>query len=137
MYSKSCPTDSDSTTDQGKGFVIGDRTGGDKNGVIRIEKNTLSDGTANNVCVGLYSKAYGNIDTSANPCAVQYGTFNAAKSYIGVSAEMTHSLVAKHTNSYAQANFHSDSTAYKLEKNSGLWAGKRRHPHPLRVRGSL
>ena len=28
VYSKSCPTDSDSTTDQGKGFVIGDRTGG-------------------------------------------------------------------------------------------------------------
>lgn len=70
VYSKSCPTDSDSTTDQGKGFVIGDRTGKDSTGVIRIEKNTLSDGTNNNVYVALYSKSYGNIDTSANPCAV-------------------------------------------------------------------
>lgn len=122
VYSASCPTDSDSTTDQGKGFVIGDRTGGDKNGVIRIEKNTLSDGTANNVCVGLYSKAYGNIDTSANPCAVQYGTFNAAKSYIGVSAEIVPSLVVKHTNSTMQAAFHSDNGAYALTSGSGgLW----------------
>lgn len=122
VYSKSCPTDSDSTTDQGKGFVIGDRTGGDKNGVIRIEKNTLSDGTANNVCVGLYSKSYGNIDTSANPCAVQYGTFNAAKSYIGVSAEIVPSLVVKHTNSTMQAAFHSDNGAYALTSGSdGLW----------------
>ena len=122
VYSKSCPTDSDSTTDQGKGFVIGDRTGGDKNGVIRIEKNTLSDGTANNVCVGLYSKAYGNIDTSANPCAVQYGTFNAAKSYIGVSAEIVPSLVVKHASSTMQAAFRSDNGAYALTSGSdGLW----------------
>lgn len=122
VYSKSCPTDSDSTTDQGKGFVIGDRTGGDKNGVIRIENNTLSDGTNNNVCVGLYSKSYGNIDTSANPCAVQYGTFNAAKSYIGVSAEIVPSLVVKHTNSTMQAAFHSDNGAYALTSGSdGLW----------------
>lgn len=122
VYSASCPTDRDSTTDQGKGFVIGDRTGGDKNGVIRIEKNTLSDGTANNVCVGLYSKAYGNIDTSANPCAVQYGTFNAAKSYIGVSAEIVPSLVVKHTYPAMQAAFHSDNGAYALTSGSGgLW----------------
>ncbi|HCI68032.1 MAG TPA: hypothetical protein DER17_03215 [Oscillibacter sp.] len=122
VYSKSCPTDSDSTTDQGKGFVIGDRTGGDKNGVIRIENNTLSDGTNNNVCVGLYSKSYGNIDTSANPCAVQYGTFDAAKSYIGVSAEIVPSLVVKHANSTMQAAFHSDNGAYALTSGSGgLW----------------
>ncbi len=122
VYSKSCPTDSDSTTDQGKGFVIGDRTGKDSSGVIRIEKNKLSDGTANNVCVGLYSKSYGNIDTSANPCAVQYGTFNAAKSYIGVSAEIVPSLVVKHTNSTMQAAFHSDNGAYALTSGSGgLW----------------
>ena len=122
VYSKSCPTDSDSTTDQGKGFVIGDRTGGDKNGVIRIENNALSDGTNNNVCVGLYSKSYGNIDTSANPCAVQYGTFNAAKSYIGVSAEIVPSLVVKHTYPAMQAAFHSDNAAYALTSGSGgLW----------------
>lgn len=122
VYSKSCPTDSDSTTDQGKGFVIGDRTGGDKNGVIRIEKNKLSDGTNNNVCVGLYSKSYGNIDTSANPCAVQYGTFNAAKSYIGVSAEIVPSLVVKHASSTMQAAFRSDNGAYALTSGSGgLW----------------
>lgn len=122
VYSKSCPTDRDSTTDQGKGFVIGDRTGKDSSGVIRIEKNKLSDGTNNNVCVGLYSKSYGNIDTSANPCAVQYGTFNAAKSYIGVSAEIVPSLVVKHTNSTMQAAFHSDNGAYALTSGSdGLW----------------
>lgn len=122
VYSKSCPTDSDSTTDQGKGFVIGDRTGKDSSGVIRIEKNKLSDGTANNVCVGLYSKSYGNIDTSANPCAVQYGTFNAAKSYIGVSAEIVPSLVVKHTYPAMQAAFHSDNAAYALTSGSGgLW----------------
>ena len=122
VYSKSCPTDSDSTTDQGKGFVIGDRTGKDSSGVIRIEKNKLSDGTANNVCVGLYSKAYGNIDTSANPCAVQYGTFNAAKSYIGVSAEIVPSLVVKHASSTMQAAFRSDNGAYALTSGSdGLW----------------
>lgn len=122
VYSASCPTDRDSTTDQGKGFVIGDRTGKDSSGVIRIEKNKLSDGTNNNVCVGLYSKSYGNIDTSANPCAVQYGTFNAAKSYIGVSAEIVPSLVVKHTNSTMQAAFHSDNGAYALTSGSdGLW----------------
>ena len=124
VYSKSCPTDRDSTTDQGKGFVIGDRTGGDKNGVIRIENNTLSDGTNNNVCVGLYYKPYdGNTtDTSANPCAVQYGTFNAAKSYIGVSAEIVPSLVVKRASSTMQATFHSDNGAYALTSGSdGLW----------------
>lgn len=122
VYSKSCPTDSDSTTDQGKGFVIGDRTGSDRNGVIRIENNTLSDGTTNNVGVCLYSKSYGNIDTSANPCAVQYGTFDAAKSYIGVSAEIVPSLVVKHPNSTMQAAFRSDNGAYALTSGSdGLW----------------
>lgn len=124
VYSKSCPTDSDSTTDQGKGFVIGDRTGGDKNGVIRIENNTLSDGTNNNVYVGLYFKSYdGNTtDTSANPCAVQYGTFNAAKSYIGISAEIVPSLVVKRASSTMQAAFRSDNGAYALTSGSdGLW----------------
>lgn len=122
VYSASCPTDSDSTTDQGKGFVIGDRTGKNSTGVIRIENNTLSDGTANNVGVCLYSKSYGNIDTSANPCAVQYGTFDAAKSYIGVSAEIVPSLVVKHTYPAMQAAFHSDNGAYALASGSGgLW----------------
>lgn len=122
VYSKSCPTDSDSTTDQGKGFVIGDRTAIDRSGVIRIENNTLSDGTTNNVGVCLYSKSYGNIDTSANPCAVQYGTFDAAKSYIGVSAEIVPSLVVKHTYPAMQAAFHSDNAAYVLTSGSGdLW----------------
>lgn len=124
VYSKSCPKNDDSTTDEGKGFVIGDRTGKDSTGVIRIENNTLSDGTANNVYVGLYYKPYdGNTtDTSANPCAVQYGTFNAAKSYIGVSAEIVPSLVVKHTNSTMQAAFHSDNGAYALTSGSdGLW----------------
>lgn len=124
VYSASCPTDSDSTTDQGKGFVIGDRTGKDSTGVIRIEKNKLSDGTANNVYVGLYYKPYdGNTtDTSANPCAVQYGTFNAAKSYIGVSAEIVPSLVVKHASSTMQAAFRSDNGAYALTSGSdGLW----------------
>lgn len=124
VYSKSCPTDSDSTTDQGKGFVIGDRTGKNSTGVIRIENNTLSDGTANNVYVGLYFKSYdGNTtDTSANPCAVQYGTFNAAKSYIGVSAEIVPSLVVKHASSTMQAAFRSDNGAYALTSGSGgLW----------------
>lgn len=122
VYSASCPTDSDSTTDQGKGFVIGDRTGKNSTGVIRIENNTLSDGTANNVYVALYSESYGNIDTSANPCAVQYGTFNAAKSYIGVSAEIVPSLVVKHASSTMQAAFHSDNGAYALTSGSGgLW----------------
>lgn len=122
VYSKSCPTDSDSTTDQGKGFVIGDRTAIDRSGVIRIENNTLSDGTNNNVYVCLYSKSYGNIDTSANPCAVQYGTFDAAKSCIGVSAEIVPSLVVKHTYPAMQAAFRSDNAAYALTSGSdGLW----------------
>lgn len=122
VYSASCPTDSDSTTDQGKGFVIGDRTGKNSTGVIRIENNTLSDGTANNVGVCLYSKSYGNIDTSANPCAVQCGTFDAARSYIGVSAEIVPSLVVKHTYPAMQAAFHSDNAAYALTSGSGgLW----------------
>ena len=124
VYSKSCPKNDDSTTDEGKGFVIGDRTGKDSTGVIRIENNTLSDGTANNVYVGLYSKSYdGNTtDTSANPCAVQYGTFDAAKSYIGVSAEIVPSLVVKHTNSTMRKAFHSDNAAYALTSGSdGLW----------------
>ena len=122
VYSASCPTDSDSTTDQGKGFVIGDRTGKNSTGVIRIENNTLSDGTANNVGVCLYSKSYGNIDTSANPCAVQYGTFDAAKSCIGVSAEIVPSLVVKHASSTMQAAFRSDNGAYALTSGSGgLW----------------
>lgn len=121
VYNESYPKNNDKSTEVGKGFVIGDYLE-NKHGVIRIEGNKLTDGTVNNVYVCFYSNPYGNTaDTSANPCAMQYGTFDAAKSYIGVSAEVTHSLVAKHTNSYAQANFHSDSTAYKLEKNSGLW----------------
>lgn len=124
VYNASYPTDSDSTTDQGKGFVIGDRTGKDSTGVIRIEKNKLSDGTANNVYVGLYSRSYdGNTtDTSANPCAVQYGTFNAAKSYIGISAEIVPSLVVKRASSTMQAAFRSDNGAYALTSGSdGLW----------------
>lgn len=124
VYSKSCPKSDDSTTDEGKGFVIGDRTGKDSTGVIRIEKNKLSDGTANNVYVGLYSRSYdGNTtDTSANPCAVQYGTFDAAKSYIGISAEIVPSLVVKHASSTMQAAFHSDNGAYALTSGSGgLW----------------
>lgn len=124
VYSKSCPKSDDSTTDEGKGFVIGDRTGKDSTGVIRIEKNKLSDGTANNVYVGLYSRSYdGNTtDTSANPCAVQYGTFNAAKSYIGVSAEIVPSLVVKRASSTMQTAFHSDNGAYALTSGSGgLW----------------
>ncbi|MDY5334067.1 MAG: hypothetical protein SPG84_04140 [Vescimonas sp.] len=122
VYNESYPKNNDSTTDQGKGFVIGDRTGSDRSGVIRIENNTLSDGTTNNVGVCLYSKSYGNIDTSANPCAVQYGTFDAAKSYIGVSAEIVPSLVVKHPNSTMQAAFRSDNGAYALTSGSdGLW----------------
>lgn len=124
VYSKSCSKNDDSTTDEGKGFVIGDRTGKDSTGVIRIENNTLSDGTANNVYVGLYFKSYdGNTtDTSANPCAVQYGTFNAAKSYIGISAEIVPSLVVKRASSTMQAAFRSDNGAYALTSGSdGLW----------------
>ena len=72
--------------------------------------------------VCLYSESYGNIDTSANPCAVQYGTFDAAKSYIGVSAEIVPSLVVKHTYPAMQAAFHSDNAAYALTSGSGgLW----------------
>lgn len=124
VYSKSCPTDSDSTTDQGKGFVIGDRTASDRSGVIRIENNKLSDGTTNNVSVALFDSRYSSrtTDTSANPCAVQYGTFDAAKSYIGVSAEIVPSLVVKHTYPTMQAAFHSDNAAYALTSGSdGLW----------------
>lgn len=124
VYSASCPTDDDSTTDQGKGFVIGDRTAIDRSGVIRIENNTLSDGTTNNVSVALFDSRYSSrtTDTSANPCAVQYGTFDAAKSYIGVSAEIVPSLVVKHTYPAMQAAFHSDNAAYALTSGSGgLW----------------
>ena len=124
VYSKSYPTDDDSTTDQGKGFVIGDRTAIDRSGVIRIENNKLSDGTTNNVGVALFDSRYSSrtTDTSANPCAVQYGTFDAAKSYIGVSAEIVPSLVVKHTYPAMQAAFHSDNAAYALTSGSGgLW----------------
>ena len=124
VYSKSYPTDDDSTTDQGKGFVIGDRTASDRSGVIRIENNKLSDGTTNNVSVALFDSRYSSrtTDTSANPCAVQYGTFDAAKSYIGVSAEIVPSLVVKHTYPAMQAAFHSDNAAYALTSGSGgLW----------------
>lgn len=124
VYSKSCPKSDDSTTDEGKGFVIGDRTGKDGTGVIRIENNKLSDGTTNNVSVALFDSRYSSrtTDTSANPCAVQYGTFDAAKSYIGVSAEIVPSLVVKHTYPAMQAAFHSDNAAYVLTSGSdGLW----------------
>lgn len=123
VYSKSCPKNNDKSTEVGKGFVIGDYLE-NKHGVIRIEGNKLTDGTANNVYVGLYSKSYdGNTtDTSANPCAVQYGTFNAARSYIGISAEIVPSLVVKHTYPTMQAAFHSDNAAYALTSGSGgLW----------------
>lgn len=123
VYSKSCPKNNDKSTEVGKGFVIGDYLE-NKHGVIRIEGNKLTDGTANNVYVGLYSKSYdGNTtDTSANPCAVQYGTFNAARSYIGISAEIVPSLVVKHTYPDMQAAFHSDNAAYALTSGSdGLW----------------
>lgn len=123
VYNKSYPyIQQDEAQGSNYGFVIGDRTGKDSTGVIRIENNRLTDGTANNVGVSLYSESYGNIDTSANPCAVQYGTFDAAKSYIGVSAEIVPSLVVKHTNSTMQAAFHSDNGAYALTSGSGgLW----------------
>lgn len=123
VYNKSYPyIQQDEAQGSNYGFVIGDRTGKNSTGVIRIENNTLSDGTANNVGVCLYSKSYGNIDTSANPCAVQYGTFDAAKSYIGVSAEIVPSLVVKHTYPAMQAAFHSDNAAYALTSGSGgLW----------------
>lgn len=123
VYNKSYPyIQQDEAQGSNYGFVIGDRTASDRSGVIRIENNTLSDGTTNNVGVCLYSKSYGNIDTSANPCAVQYGTFDAAKSYIGVSAEIVPSLVVKHTYPAMQAAFHSDNAAYALTSGSGgLW----------------
>ena len=122
VYNASYPTDSDRTTDQGKGFVIGDRTASDRTGVICIEDNKLTDGTTNNVSVALYSTSYGNIDNSANPCAVQYGTFDAAKSYIGISAAVVPSLTVKHTYAAMQAAFHSDNAAYALTSGSGgLW----------------
>lgn len=123
VYNKSYPyIQQDEAQGSNYGFVIGDRTAIDRSGVIRIENNTLSDGTTNNVGVCLYSESYGNIDTSANPCAVQYGTFDAAKSYIGVSAEIVPSLVVKHTYPAMQAAFHSDNAAYALTSGSGgLW----------------
>lgn len=123
VYNKSYPyIQQDEAQGSNYGFVIGDRTASDRSGVIRIENNKLSDGTTNNVSVALYSESYGNIDTSANPCAVQYGTFNAAKSYIGISAEIVPSLVVKHTYPAMQAAFHSDNGAYALTSGSGgLW----------------
>ena len=74
--------------------------------------------------VGLYSKSYdgSTTDTSANPCAVQCGTFAAARSYIGISAEIVPSLVVKHAYPAMQAAFHSDNAAYALTSGSGgLW----------------
>lgn len=121
VYNESYPKNNDKSTEVGKGFVIGDYLE-NKHGVIRIEGNKLTDGTANNVYVCFYSNPYGNTaDTSANPCAMQYGTFKVADSYIGVSAEVTHSLVAKHPTEYIKTAFHSDSTAYTLKLNSGIW----------------
>ena len=122
VYNESYPKNNDKSTEVGKGFVIGDYLE-NKHGVIRIEGNKLTDGTANNVYVCFYSKSYGinTTDTSANPCAMQYGTFKVADSYIGVSAEVTHSLVAKHPTEYIKTAFHSDSTAYTLKLNSGIW----------------
>ena len=123
VYNESYPKNNDKSTEVGKGFVIGDYLE-NKHGVIRIEGNKLTDGTANNVYVCFYSKSYGinTTDTSANPCAMQYGTFKVADSYIGVSAEIVPSLVVKHTNSTMQAAFHSDNGAYALTSGSdGLW----------------
>ena len=122
VYNESYPKNNDKSTEVGKGFVIGDYLE-NKHGVIRIEGNKLTDGTANNVYGCFYSKSYGinTTDTSANPCAMQYGTFKVADSYIGVSAEVTHSLVAKHPTEYIKTAFHSDSTAYTLKLNSGIW----------------
>lgn len=121
VYNESYPKNNDESTEVGKGFVIGDYLE-NKHGVIRIEGNKLTDGTVNNVYVCFYSNPYGNTaDTSANPCAMQYGTFKVADSYIGVSAEVTHSLVAKHPTEYIKTAFHSDSTAYTLKLNSGIW----------------
>lgn len=125
VYNESYPyIQQDEAQGSNYGFVIGDRTASDRSGVIRIENNKLSDGTTNNVSVALFDSRYSSrtTDTSANPCAVQYGTFDAAKSYIGVSAEIVPSLVVKHTNATMQAAFHSDNGAYALTSGSGgLW----------------
>lgn len=125
VYNKSYPyIQQDEAQGSNYGFVIGDRTASDRSGVIRIENNKLSDGTTNNVSVALFDSRYSSrtTDTSANPCAVQYGTFDAAKSYIGVSAEIVPSLVVKHTYPAMQAAFHSDNAAYALTSGSGgLW----------------
>lgn len=125
VYNKSYPyIQQDEAQGSNYGFVIGDRTASDRSGVIRIENNKLSDGTTNNVSVALFDSRYSSrtTDTSANPCAVQYGAFDAAKSYIGVSAEIVPSLVVKHTYPAMQAAFHSDNAAYALTSGSGgLW----------------
>lgn len=125
VYNESCPyIQQDEAQGSNYGFVIGDRTASDRSGVIRIENNKLSDGTTNNVSVALFDSRYSSrtTDTSANPCAVQYGTFNAAKSYIGISAEIVPSLVVKHIKSTMQAAFRSDNGAYALTSGSGgLW----------------
>ena len=125
VYNKSYPyIQQDEAQGSNYGFVIGDRTASDRSGVIRIENNKLSDGTTNNVSVALFDSRYSSrtTDTSANPCAVQYGTFDAAKSYIGVSAEIVPSLVVKHTYPAMQAAFRSDNAAYALTSGSGgLW----------------
>lgn len=125
VYNESYPyIQQDEAQGSNYGFVIGDRTAIDRSGVIRIENNTLSDGTTNNVSVALFDSRYSSrtTDTSANPCAVQYGTFDAAKSYIGVSAEIVPSLVVKHTYPAMQAAFRSDNAAYALTSGSdGLW----------------
>lgn len=125
VYNKSYPyIQQDEAQGSNYGFVIGDRTASDRSGVIRIENNKLSDGTTNNVSVALFDSRYSSrtTDTSANPCAVQYGTFDAAKSYIGVSAEIVPSLVVKHARSTMQAAFRSDNGAYALTSGSGgLW----------------
>ena len=124
VYNESYPyIQQDEAQGSNYGFVIGDRTASDRSGVIRIENNKLSDGTTNNVSVALFDSRYSSrtTDTSANPCAVQYGTFDAAKSYIGVSAEIVPSLVVKHTYPAMQAAFHSDNEAYALTSGGGLW----------------
>ena len=125
VYNESYPyIQQDEAQGSNYGFVIGDRTASDRRGVIRIENNKLSDGTTNNVSVALFDSRYSSrtTDTSANPCAVQYGTFDAAKSYIGVSAEIVPSLTVKHTYADMQKAFHSDKAAYALTSGSdGLW----------------
>lgn len=125
VYNESYPyIQQDEAQGSNYGFVIGDRTASDRSGVIRIENNKLSDGTTNNVSVALFDSRYSSrtTDTSANPCAVQYGTFDAAKSYIGISAEIVPSLVVKRASSTMQAAFRSDNGAYALTSGSdGLW----------------